>query len=369
MWSTINKSGNVEFRESFKDPLTGERKSACVTFTKDTAANRKLASQELQRIIAEKTRMYDTDPLSMKELLVKYMDFQEKTVKKSTLERNKRTLDKIVPIIGEDIIVNNLKAGFVKDKLLSLTTNPTTLNEYLKRLKGMLRWGYESDYLDNYRLITKLTSFKDKTTREKIADKFLEPEEAHKLLGYMKDSQELWYLVTKFQLLSGMRIGELIALEDKDINGNFIRVNKTYDHINDLITPPKTPESDREVFIQPELAQCIKAIRRWRRTFALMNGIRSPLFIFTETGEYISYDAYEKYLKENGKRVLNRDKITTHVLRHTHASFLAAEGVPLETIMRRLGHANSRITREIYIHVTKKVRENDNNILRATKIL
>lgn len=369
MWSTINKSGNVEYRESYKDPMTGSRKTACVTFTKDTAANRKLASQELQRIIAEKTRMYDTDPLSMKELLDKYMDFQEKTVKKSTLERNKRTLDKIVPIIGEDIIVNNLKAGFVKDKLLTLTTNPTTLNEYLKRLKSMLNWGYESDYLDNYKLITKLTNFKDKTTREKIADKFLEPDEATKLLEHMKNSQELWYLVTKFQLLSGLRIGELIALEDKDINGSFIRVNKTYDHINDLITPPKTPESNREVFIQPELAQCIKAIRRWRRSFGLMNGVRSPLFVFDEKGEYISYSAFEKYLRENAKQVLDRDKITTHVLRHTHASILSAEGVPLETIMRRLGHENSRVTREIYIHVTKKVKENDNNILRATRIL
>jgi integrase len=43
--------------------------------------------------------------------------------------------------------------------------------------------------------------------------------------------------------------------------------------------------------------------------------------------------------------------MTLHDLRDTHASLLAANGVPLEVVSRRLGHANIAITAERYLHV------------------
>ena len=56
--------------------------------------------------------------------------------------------------------------------------------------------------------------------------------------------------------------------------------------------------------------------------------------------------------------------MTSHVLRHTHASLLLAEGISIDTISRRLGHENSKITREIYLHVTEKLKEKDNSTLK-----
>lgn len=56
-------------------------------------------------------------------------------------------------------------------------------------------------------------------------------------------------------------------------------------------------------------------------------------------------------------------------MRHTHVALMAEQGVSLEVISRRLGHSNSKITREIYHHVTKKMQEKDNQQIKDIKIL
>jgi integrase len=40
-------------------------------------------------------------------------------------------------------------------------------------------------------------------------------------------------------------------------------------------------------------------------------------------------------------------------LRHTHASALIAGGMDVETLSRRLGHAKSSITLDVYSHLFK----------------
>ena len=78
--------------------------------------------------------------------------------------------------------------------------------------------------------------------------------------------------------------------------------------------------------------------------------------------------AFNKYLKELSQRVLGRT-ITTHALRHTAASLLIADGVPLETVSRMLGHEDSKVTREIYFHITKTLKKKDNMLLENAKML
>lgn len=73
-------------------------------------------------------------------------------------------------------------------------------------------------------------------------------------------------------------------------------------------------------------------------------------------------------MKENAARVLNR-KITAHTLRHTHASLLLEQGIGIDTISRRLGHEDSKVTKEIYLHVTEKLKEKDNQQISLVKIL
>ena len=81
----------------------------------------------------------------------------------------------------------------------------------MKRFKSILRWGYNNDFIDDIAYLEKLTPLPDRTYREKIEDKFLETDEYISLVKGM--NVVIWKLLTKFLALSGIRIGEAIALE------------------------------------------------------------------------------------------------------------------------------------------------------------
>lgn len=174
----------------------------------------------------------------------------------------------------------------------------------------------------------------------------------------------LWYYLTYFMVLSGLRIGEAIALDVDDVN-EYIDVNKTFSLVTLQVGSTKTETSAREVFIQPELRELLDQYKIFRTEH--LAGKRSKVFFPAKDGSRIGYAGYNKYLKENSLRILGRE-VTTHALRHTSASLLIAAGVPLETVSRRLGHADSKVTKEIYFHMTEKLREKDEAAIAAAEI-
>lgn len=80
--------------------------------------------------------------------------------------------------------------------------------------------------------------------------------------------------------------------------------------------------------------------------------LQAKLLFSNDDGTHISFYTYNKYLHENSLSALHR-AITPHTLRHTHASLLMEQGIGIDAISRRLGHEDSKITREIYLHVTE----------------
>lgn len=364
MWIEKTQKGTYKFIERYKDPLTDKLKKVSVTMDKNTASTRKLALDELNRKIKEATSTYIADNLTIKQLYDIYIKHQEESLKQSTVRRNKISIGKVVQLLGEDVIVNRLTAQYVRDRL---SDQGEKANEYLTRFKAMINWGYENEYIDNISIVRKLKVNYEKSERQKVKGKYLETDELKKLLDIMSDSIPEWYYLTKFLVLSGLRVGEAIALNDSDI-GKYINVNKTYDPNNKVITTPKTDDSVREVFVQSELADVISNIRLFIRNRQKENKIASTLFIHRADGNILEYYSYLKHLKKCSMKALGRE-ITPHVLRHTHTSILAAQSVDLETIARRLGHSDSDITKDIYLHITKELREKDNAQIQGTKIL
>jgi integrase len=112
-----------------------------------------------------------------------------------------------------------------------------------------------------------------------------------------------------------------------------------------------------------------RRIKSYVRHEKMRYGYRSKTFIpDANTGSYISYDAYAKYFRENTERILGR-RLSPHCLRHTHTAMMAEAGVSLETISRRLGHADSKITKEVYMHVTEKMKDRDREMIRNVRII
>ena len=360
MW--IEPSGN-KYRACayYVDPLTNKRHRVGVTIEKNTPQQRNKAKEQLDDIIARKLSA-TPDVMRLSTLIDLYIRDQAATLKASTCERNRRTCGTFLKLLG-DCDVNKLNAGIVKRKFMEHTTNPTTVNEYITRFKALMRWAYRNDFVWDISYIGKLSRLKDRTKREKVADKFMEAEECKTLLDAME--QPTWRNLTEFMLLSGLRVGEALALNEEDIDFTTreIIVNKTYDKTNKIVTSTKTLASTRRVYMQDALlsfTRSLMASNRRNRTLLYLDA--TPLF-FAPNGRTASYDAYLKYLREVSERVLGR-RIVPHTLRHTHASLLAEQEVPLEQITRRLGHEDSKITREIYIHITERRKKKENEKLR-----
>ncbi len=144
-------------------------------------------------------------------------------------------------------------------------------------------------------------------------------------------------------LLTGLRIGELLALRwgSVDLLNRHLRVTETvYDGHFDK---PKTKRSVRSIPVGPETAAVLRALQPEQAcpdALVFATGAGTPL----DRGNLLRRD-----VKLVCKR-LGLPGITWHSLRHFHATMLDAVGAPLGTVQALLGHARPEITREIYLH-------------------
>ena len=382
MWT--EKSGRkTRLCTTYVDPLTGSRHKIGVTIEKDTPQQRNRAKEELDALVARKTSVVPVS-MSFKKLTELYKTDQALTLKKSTCTRNEYACKAFRKMFGDDCDVSKLTAGIVKQRMIEYRDKKaaaikdderrekaeksvTMINEHITRFKALMRWAYQNDYIADISYLDKLKKLKDRTKREKVADKFLEADQCEILINALP---ERWQTLTRFMLLSGMRVGEVLALNESDLHMDTreIIVNKTLDVVNGIVTDTKTLSSTRTVYMQNDLyALCASLIASNKKKRKILYISHAPLY-FTPTGAYECYGAYNKTLREVSERVLGK-RVTTHTLRHTHASLLAEAGLPYDTIARRLGHGDSRITKEIYIHITEKRKERENELIRDVQIL
>lgn len=135
---------------------------------------------------------------------------------------------------------------------------------------------------------------------------------------------------------TGMREGELLALtpKDFDLENKTVTINKSYQRLKgqDVITPPKTPKSNRvikiPVFLAEEIEEYINALY----------GITDKDRLFPVTKSYLHREM-ERGCKETGVK-----KIRIHDLRHSHISLLIEMGFSAVAIADRVGHESIDIT-------------------------
>lgn len=370
MWCEQTNNGKWKYIERYVDPMTNREKRVSVTLKKNTSQAKKQAQKILHDKIKEKIDKQGiyTECITFEFMIKAYRKAQILEVKQSTYKRNYYTSETLLSILGRDTLVDRFSAHYVRNALLHTKKKAGTLNEYLRRFRAIMHWGYENDFIDNIQFLDKLKNFNDTPHRKKIESKYLESIEVSLVLNNMYIPY--WRDLTEFLILSGLRFGEAAALEFKDINlkQRLIYVTKTYDVVNKVTTTPKTSCSIREIYIQDEFYDLCEKIRRKALCDRMQTG-SNLLFQNKNSNDFhIGYAGYLKYLKKVSKEFINRS-ITPHVLRHTHASLLFEAELDIETISRRLGHENSKVTRDIYIHITEKLKEKDRAKIAQIQIL
>lgn len=364
MWCEKLNNGNVRYLERYKD-ASGKVKRVSVTFPKET----RQAAKQAQNILNEKIAMLSDDSdLTLGALADMYLRAAEKGMKQTSFRTRKGAVKSLVTLIGANKRISTLNSGRINDIFIQQELSNSLINTRIKTLKLLLRWGYERDLVGDIDWMVKLKPRKT-DSKERLEDKYLEADEL-KMIIYALPKEE-WKLLAELTALSGMRIGEALALtnDDVDFKARTISISKTYSEDLKRTQPPKTASSYREIYMQDELLDCCHRIKSYFKSQMFAIGYRTDLFMSDKKGEWLNYGTYNRALKR-ASSVLDRDiTVTTHVMRHTHVALLAEAGVPLEVISRRLGHDGSDTTRKVYLHVTERAKEKEREKMKEIRLL
>lgn len=198
---------------------------------------------------------------------------------------------------------------------------------------------------------------------EEKEKEFLDAGQCRKLLNILDEfsNPQLTRLV-KMLLYTGMRAGEITALHWSEVDldnatvvvkYNLYRANGEY-----KLSTPKTKSSARMIVLPPQVVDLLKEQKEWQERRKADVGDRwiNRNAVFTgEYGEYMN----KNYINLRFKTLLekhNFPNIHIHDLRHANASLLINMGVPVKVISEHLGHADTRVTENIYAHVFNETR-------------
>ena len=144
-------------------------------------------------------------------------------------------------------------------------------------------------------------------------------------------------------LYSGLRIGELIALQwnDIDLNKGILTISKSCHDSKDglVIDEPKTAISHRVIPLPKQLLPLLKSIKKKSD---------SP-FVVSANGSSISVRSYQRSFELLLKKLKIPHK-GFHSLRHTFATRALECGMDVKTLSELLGHKNPTITLNRYAH-------------------
>jgi len=174
-------------------------------------------------------------------------------------------------------------------------------------------------------------------------------DETERLLAIAREHFPRWHSWLLCALRTGLRAGELLALQwvDIDWNGRFIVVQRNI--VRGLVTSPKSHQR-RRVDLSIQLAEALLAWRRSQQAAWLKKGKDLPDWVFpSRTGTALE----ERNVRHVFTRMLTKAELharRVHDLRHTFASLLLQAGAPITYVSKQLGHADAAITLRVYAH-------------------
>jgi integrase len=184
---------------------------------------------------------------------------------------------------------------------------------------------------------------------------FLNVDEVKRLIIACKEPTRTIVLLAT---LTGLRIGEILALRWKRVNfiGETLVVAETcfMGHFG----TPKTQASRREVPLSRAVVEALKA--HYSRS-----ANRSPeglVFVTRNGGPLVSNNLRKRGL-QSACKLASLPRINWHALRHTHGTLLHVQGTPLKVAQAQLGHSHMATTLEIYTHASVTAQREAVNLL------
>ena len=327
------KTGKWLIQYRYTDWQGKRRKS-----TKRGFATKREAEEWLRNFLITQKADFD---MKFEDFWKMYCADMETRLREHTMRTKKYIVElKILPYFGNKR-VNDITAADIRqwqNELIKMGYSPT----YLKTINNQLSaiFNYAVRYYDLKSNPCAKAGSMGKSKAEEMD--FWTGEEFRKFIDSVMNKR-LSYMAFMTLYWTGMRLGELLALNPKDVDleKRTISITKSYQRLGkkDVITPPKTPKSKRVITVPEFLAADIKDYMD--SLYELQENDR----LFPITKYYLEHEM-QRGIKESGVK-----RIRVHDLRHSHASMLIELGFsPLE-IANRLGHEKVETTLNTYAHL------------------
>ena len=253
----------------------------------------------------------------------------------------------ILPLLSHETDITEEEAQTLVLVLSEEGLAPKTVRDIMLVLKMILRWGAKYSYCSYPDWKLRFPPQKGATS-----DKILTGEEHRRLAKYVREHLTNKNLGLYLCLGTGLRIGEICALQWKDIDlrENVVRVSKTVqriyyperedNHTQVHIGTPKTSSSFREIPIPNKMKKILGGlVRLMNPEYYVVENSPKP----TEPRSYRRY--FTKLMEEQGF-----PPIHFHGLRHSFATRCIEAGCDYKTVSVLLGHSNINTTLNLYVH-------------------
>ncbi|MBQ8629904.1 MAG: site-specific integrase [Prevotella sp.] len=248
-------------------------------------------------------------------------------------------IEDLTPIIVQRYITELMQSGNLRTGK-GLSAN--SINSIITVIQGSMSTAHLLGLVSVY----EMNKLKRPKNQEKPIEVFTPNEQKQIEHAVLTDKREKMKGVV-ICLYTGLRIGELLALEWEDIdfgkaeltvsktchdgknkNGDFCRITET----------PKTANSRRTIALPKQLLPILREMKKKSKSRLVISGDK-PLFVR-------SYQRSFELLLKN----LGIPRRGFHVLRHTFATRAIECGMDVKTLSETLGHKNASITLNRYVH-------------------
>ena len=305
----------------------------------------------------------DKSKITLEQILKNYIEYKYSTnkIKARTYIRNLETLTQIKKSSYKiaEMQIQSITVNDIKEFLKTITKYS---NNSIHKIYGMLCKGFKIAVSEKYIVYNPTESeLIGKPKSEKLDKKVVALTIRHqKKLISILDTKNTYDLIILIQLFTGLRIGEVLALEEGDVNlkKKTITVSRTLTRDeNDktiLGTSGKTKNSTRTITMNDAMIKLLK--------LALKNiGINSFNLIFFDykNNSFITPNEINCYLKRLNQTHKICDDLHTHMLRHTYATRCIEAGMSAKVLQTKLGHKKITTTLDTYASVFNDFQETE----------
>jgi integrase len=357
-----HKNGLWEYRIKYEDPLTKQQREKSKRGFR-TKPEARFAAQEKEKALLDNFELANSNIL-LSEYLVNWLaEYKKDVVRKNTYEIHRRNIDKHLIPYFKKVTLKELKPTMYQKFLNSLHDDGysrRTIEIIHGTMRGALEKACQLNMLEKNPTVGSVIKGKMKSNEVK----FIESSDISLFLKTAYQYGYIYWFFFSFMIDTGMRKGEVAALQWSDINfkEKTVTINKTLDFQaksdDELFGDTKTFRSKRTISLTNNTINQLKDHLKWQnKNKQNLNDVyhHDLNLVFCREDGYIMpksslYNAFKRILKQAGI-----SSLPIHSLRHTHAVLQLEAGVDMKFIQERLGHGSYQITADVYSHISKYI--------------